>query len=285
MQKRLVAGAADPYAPRVTEQWTCTRCSAKNESWAVGCSSCGAVRADLSVAGSLPESAVPPDTTPDIAPVQPTETAASPQPATRVPAWGGTVATPPPPAADATGAIPGGADTGTWTPPPQQENVPFWRRIPIGTVIFIVILAAGAIGGLIFNASRGDGGAITKGGNLEVTDLRVGDCWDLKDPNAEEIGEVTAVPCSAEHEYEMYFTGSMSEGTYPTDDAFNTWLEANCLPAFDAYVGISYQDSDLEIFPLTPTEAGWNGGDRLVQCALFHPRVHRLTESLKGSAQ
>ena len=85
--------------------------------------------------------------------------------------------------------------------------------------------------------------------------------------------------------HEMYFTGSMPEGGYPSDDAFNSGLEGNCIPAFDAYVGVSYQDSELEIFPLTPTEAGWNDGDRLVQCAVYHPRIHRLTESLKGSAQ
>ena len=83
----------------------------------------------------------------------------------------------------------------------------------------------------------------------------------------------------------MYFVGEMAAGAYPTDEAFTAWLEGNCLPAFEAYVGVSYDSSELNIFPLTPTASGWSQGDHLVQCALSHPRIHRLTESLKGSGQ
>ena len=57
------------------------------------------------------------------------------------------------------------------------------------------------------------------------------------------------------------------------------------MPAFEAYVGKSFQDSELEVFWLSPTEEAWNDGDRSMQCALYHPRIHRLTESLKGSAR
>jgi hypothetical protein len=34
---------------------------------------------------------------------------------------------------------------------------------------------------------------------------------------------------------------------------------------------------------LAPTASGWRGGDRLVECAAYHPRVHTQTVSLKGS--
>ena len=42
---------------------------------------------------------------------------------------------------------------------------------------------------------------------MTAADLRVGDCFDLKDPAADEIDDVTAGPCTAAHEFEMFFVG------------------------------------------------------------------------------
>src|SRR5262245_59114162 len=290
----------------MNERWTCARCSAENESWAVGCASCGTVRPDLSVAGQTPDAAAPvaptpPPETPAPAAPPPSSTDSTPswgapppaQPAS-TPAWGGQVAQP----TSSTGAVPAeeiaaisGADAATtqtglegYAPAPVAKE-PLWKRLPLGLIVIGFFIAAGAIGGLIFNASRGDSGEITKSGDMAATDLRVGDCFDLKDPSAEEIGDVTALPCATEHEYELFFTGTMPDGPFPNDDGFIEWLQANCSPAFESYVGLAYENSELDIFWLQPTSDAWNEGDRSIQCAVYHPRIHRLTESLKGSAQ
>jgi Septum formation len=288
----------------MNERWTCARCSAENESWAVGCAKCGTVRADLSVAGaqsdattpatptSPSEGSPPADSTPAWgAPPQ----AQSPTPTpTPTPAWGGQVAQPastsavPPEeiAAISAGATPSSTPTGLegYAPPPVAKE-PLWKRLPLGLIVIGFFIAAGAVGGLIFNASRGESGEITKTGDLAATDLRAGDCFDLKDPSAEEIGDVTGIPCTAEHEYETFFIGTMPEGPFPNDDGFIAWLDGNCRPAFETYVGMAYENSELDIFWLQPTSEAWNDGDRSIQCALYHPRIHRLTESLKGSAR
>jgi Septum formation len=94
---------------------------------------------------------------------------------------------------------------------------------------------------------------------------------------------VTALPCSSEHEYETFFVGAMAEGAFPTDDAFIEWIDGNCVPAFNAYVGRTYEESELDFTWLQPTGDAWNDGDRSMQCVLYHPRIHRLTESLAGS--
>ena len=48
-------------------------------------------------------------------------------------------------------------------------------------------------------------------------DLRVGDCFDLKDPTADQIEDVKAVPCTTEHEFELFYVGAMGKGSHPTD--------------------------------------------------------------------
>jgi hypothetical protein len=155
--------------------------------------------------------------------------------------------------------------------------------IPLNWIVIGVVAVATVAGGWFFSAGRGTTGEIDRAGDLSATDLRVGDCIDLKDPDAEEIDDVTARPCTVEHEYEMFFVGSLPAGPYPADDVFMAYLEANCLPGFATYVGKAYEDSALDVSWLTPTQAGWEDGDRSVQCALYSPNQSRLTYSLKGS--
>jgi hypothetical protein len=120
---------------------------------------------------------------------------------------------------------------------------------------------------------------------MTMSDLRVGDCFDLKDPDADEIDEVRALPCTEEHEFEVFFADALPEGGYPVDAAFDAFFERQCIPAFATYVGTPYRESELDVFWVVPTTEAWDDGDRTVQCAVYHPRIHRLTESQKGSAR
>jgi hypothetical protein len=167
--------------------------------------------------------------------------------------------------------------------PVPAPPVPLWRRIPIGLVVFVVLIVGGGVSNWFFGAGRTDTGEISKPGDLSATELRVGDCFDLKDPTVEEIDDVAARPCTQAHEYELFFTGSLPEGAYPAQSVFDDFMTSNCMPAFSTYVGKAYEESELEVYWLTPTTGAWDQGDRSVQCAVYHPRIHQLTESLKGS--
>jgi hypothetical protein len=265
----------------MAERWTCSRCSTENDPWVVGCSKCGLVRSELSVAGQ--QQAGPVDPGSFAAPETPTSPSATPSAGPAAAARPAAAqAQSPTEAADAT--------RGPWTPAEELQAVPppaipLWRRIPLGWIVVGVLVFGGAIGGLIFNAGRGSSGEITKAGDLTASDLRVGDCFDLKDPSAEEIGDVKAVPCTTEHEYEAFFVGSMPGGDYPTEETFSNWVETNCTPAFASFIGKPYDDSQLDIFWLQPTKETWINADRSIQCAVYHPQIKRLTESLKGTAR
>jgi hypothetical protein len=80
-------------------------------------------------------------------------------------------------------------------------------------------------------------------------------------------------------------TGTVGSGGYPSDADFGAWLEANCLPAFEDYVGLSYQESTLDVTWFQPTEEGWNDGDHTVQCAVYDPARAELTEAVRNAAR
>lgn len=172
--------------------------------------------------------------------------------------------------------------------PPTDDappTTPQGRKIPVRFALWAVIAVAALIGGWFVNAGRSSSGEISKSGSLHASDLRAGDCYDLKDPAADTIDEVTARPCTEEHEYEMFFVDSLVSGSYPDQAVFETFVVDNCGPAFASYVGKAYEDSELDVFWFYPEPDAWEGGDRSVQCALYHPRIHRLTASMKDSAR
>lgn len=190
------------------------------------------------------------------------------------------------------GADPATADPGVadpqqpqpWVASTQAPARPVWQQLALRFwwVGLIVVVAAG---GWYFSARRDDSGQIANSGNLQMNDLRVGDCFDLKDPGAEVVEEVEAKPCTQAHQFEMFHVSNMPDGEYPSDEQFNAWIEQNCLPAFAAYVGRSFEESLLEVLPVTPTEDAWDD-DTSVQCVLAGPEKNeQLTSSLRGSAR
>lgn len=267
----------------MAERWACARCSSENDPWAITCSNCGVLRPDLSVAPPPSEPPAedrpaPPSTVTTVAslPASAPDTQLAPAPAARnAPMWS---------AAPPGSAVPA-ADSTLATTIPRPAPVPIWRRIPLQWILVGAFLLVPAIAGVIANASRASSGEIVKGGDLFASDLRLGDCFDLKDPKAKQIGDVHAVPCTSEHEYETVFTGSMPAGSFPSDATMEDWITGHCEPAFEAYVGVAYEDSRLEAFNLTPSREAWDDGDRSIQCSVSDPGIHRLTESLKGSAR
>ena len=241
------------------------------------------------------------------------------------------------PATDAA-STPTDDDIPGWAPPPWSPDAaatrPFWRRIPTGLLPWIALVLVGSIAGWIQGAITTPTGVPNATGTVAQTadasrsatgepevapvapaqvltglqhddklrvDLRVGDCFDLKDPTADQIEDVKAVPCTTEHEFEVFYVGAMGEGSYPTDaagerrnhgrqvifleGAFWTYVDQNCIPAFRAYIGKAWGDSDLDIYWLVPTDDAWRSGDRTVQCAAFYPGIYRLTGSLRSTRQ
>ena len=256
--------------------WNCSRCSTPNDDSSVVCAGCGLIRGSVAIPAALdaPASGA-------VAPGAPGPSPAGP---TVAPTQEPTI----PGASAPAGPVPAMED---WTPrelaaaEPTAAPLPLWRRLPIGWLVFGALVLGGGATSWFFGASRSDSGEIAKTGDMNAVDLRVGDCFDFKDPNAEELEDVTAMPCAQEHEHELIFTGSMPAGAYPADAAFDEFVTANCDPAFKVYIGMAYEASTLEINWLAPTADAWRDGDRSIQCAVSDPQATRRTGSLKGSDQ
>lgn len=140
----------------------------------------------------------------------------------------------------------------------------------------------------------GDGGATAEGQDpssiegAEMTtfaELEVGDCLPLVEYGEDElVYELPVVPCEQPHTDEVFFIYDVEDGDFPGDDVLTETSWNRCYEAFQAYVGTSYEASELDFYNYQPTKGTWiREKDRSVQCILFS--YEDVTGTLRDSAR
>jgi hypothetical protein len=116
-------------------------------------------------------------------------------------------------------------------------------------------------------------------------DLEVGDCLPFVEYGDEqEIFELPVVSCDQPHTDEVYFVYDVEDGEFPGDAALSEATWDRCLAEFETFVGVDWEQSELDFYNYQPTKASWNRmGDRGVQCIAFS--YDDVTGSLRGAAR
>lgn len=166
---------------------------------------------------------------------------------------------------------------------PLDPGKPLPQRA--GAVAIGVLIIVATMAGVVEQsneAARAESGDVSRGGELDVFDLQVGDCFNSAAAgNTAEIAEVEAVPCGELHEYEVYRIDRLEEGagvSFPGDDAIFERAALHCFDAFQGFVGSPYADSIIDVTVLSPTRDSWERGDREYVCVAFD-----LSGSVRGS--
>lgn len=134
------------------------------------------------------------------------------------------------------------------------------------------------------DSTRDDDGAIVEGGDVGVLRLEIGDCFD--DPSASiteepiEVASVEAIPCSAPHDNQVAAKFDLLGGDWPGLETVQFDSYSGCVDRFEALTGEAYETSPIDIFPLYPTEPGWDAGDREVICSLYNFDGSKLSVDL-----
>jgi len=157
-------------------------------------------------------------------------------------------------------------------------------------VAFLVITLASACSdeSTQDNSTRDESGDITEGGDVGVFALEVGDCFDQ--PPSGDITEVAAIPCDEPHDLEVFAKFDMEGGDdapYPGDAAVRTASEECIGTLFEDYVGLDYQSSRFDVFPITPTQDTWESdlNDREIICTANTVDGTPITGSIQGTAE
>ncbi|UPO77083.1 MULTISPECIES: septum formation family protein [Arthrobacter] len=117
---------------------------------------------------------------------------------------------------------------------------------------------------------------------VDAIDLNVGDC--LIEPDGDQITEVDVLPCTQEHDSEVYAAMDMAGSEYPGETAVDEAAAEFCVAEFQPYIGADYQTSVLDIGLITPTSYSWTlGGDREILCTVYRVDGSPLTNSVRNA--
>ena len=103
--------------------------------------------------------------------------------------------------------------------------------------------------------------------SIDIYDLEVGDCSPAFDDDEEEVSRVEVVDCGEPHINEVYLIEELSAQDFPGEETLDKTAEGICYFAFETYVGMAYEDSDLGYSWFVPDEANWDY-DHEVVCYL-----------------
>lgn len=150
----------------------------------------------------------------------------------------------------------------------------------ISGVVGVGIISAGAWA--LDNTKRDDNGSIVEAGELGVFNFKVGDCiTDL--PDSGEIYKATGVPCGDPHEYEVYAETFLESEDEEVPSNMSDQAQRFCYGEFTTFVGLTYEESTLELMSLYPSSDSWKGGDKEISCLISEASAATITASLKNA--
>lgn len=139
----------------------------------------------------------------------------------------------------------------------------------------------GILGGGSGDADRDEeSGQVTESSNIDIFALKVGDC-KMESPEGL-LSDADVVPCEEPHDEEVYYELKMDDGEF-SSEAVDAASQECIGDAFTNFIGIDYNSSSLEVYPITPTQDTWDQlNDRVIQCVVTNP-AGQTTGSLAGT--
>lgn len=124
-----------------------------------------------------------------------------------------------------------------------------------------------------------------------LRDLETGQCFDTIDDLQVRDLAVWVLDCATPHIYEVYdvvtYEGEGAGGgtPYPGVATVQDWAEQACFDRFEAFVGVRWTLSELDIEVWWPSEESWGRGDRKVICTVLSDSGDPLTGTQRGIAR
>jgi hypothetical protein len=156
------------------------------------------------------------------------------------------------------------------------------RKMAIAGIVcgslWLVLIVVGVIASLALGPDRDHTGVVTSSGDVDATDLHIGDC--AQNAPAGETTTVHVVPCSQPHGAEVYAEFTLEGDGYPGSDQVDRFALGGCRSRVAAYVGPE-PAQDYDLYYLVPTTDTWAQGDRSVTCLLGGPNGAKLTGTVR----
>ncbi|MEU6522700.1 DUF4190 domain-containing protein [Streptomyces sp. NPDC046924] len=130
----------------------------------------------------------------------------------------------------------------------------------LGLALWVLSLSTGAVADFWEGFKEG-----ARGNTILV--LEEGDCFDSPDGLVGWGIEADPVPCSQEHDGEVFALVTLPDGAFPGDDSLFDTADDRCYALQDGYAMDAWAlPSDVDVYHITPSRDSWDHGDRTIIC-------------------
>jgi hypothetical protein len=145
--------------------------------------------------------------------------------------------------------------------------------LAVAGMVLAALWGAGSAYAVLQNSApeaRDAAGKIVRKGEVDVTSLKVGDCLE-KLTAANQVGKVTGLPCTTNHEAEVFHTFTAAgDDKFPGEAEVTKEANAQCVEK--AKTLLKPDDAKkAKVAFLKPVEAGWKKGQKQVTCVAVMP--------------
>lgn len=154
----------------------------------------------------------------------------------------------------------------------------------VGLMATVNLSACSIFGGSNEPERNEDGEIVEQKDDADVNAIQVGDCVGPF-PDGE-IAEIPVIPCNDPHEMEVFASVELDGDEYPGADRLGKKSENRCVKEFKTFVGVPYNESELFLSYLGPTDETWAQGDREVLCVVYEEAddsISKVTGSLEDA--
>jgi hypothetical protein len=140
----------------------------------------------------------------------------------------------------------------------SRDGRPHGTGLAIGGLVgvaFWVVLGVALLIVAPFGTQRDASGHLTRGGDVTIDGLRVGDCGTKALSGLTRT--VHVVPCRQRHVFEVMATFEMRGDSYPGDNAVKRLAEGGCIKRLSRMPNVRGR-ADLRVTYLHPIPSTWN---------------------------
>lgn len=124
---------------------------------------------------------------------------------------------------------------------------------------------------------------------VPMRDLKPDVCFDVLSDSKSLSRAAWRIDCAAPHDYEIFasfdYQGDKAKPVpgFPGVPAVQDEAERRCYAQFEAFVGVRWSVSELDIRTWWPTEESWAHNDRRILCAVTSVNKRSLSGTQRGS--
>jgi hypothetical protein len=129
---------------------------------------------------------------------------------------------------------------------------------------------------------------VATNGFTSSSSYTAGDCVKVSDGADDQLDSEVAptlptVACAEPHNGEVIAAKDLPTGAYPGLEQVQQDTEVYCRSEFESFVGLPFDDSELNMFFVYPEEQGWGLGDHQIACVVVD--AEDVTGSLRDAAR